>query len=62
MGQRQRVKVNQRQARSLSFESMDEGEFKETIRAMSEYIARTYWPSLTPQQIEQMAEAMPEAA
>lgn len=62
MGQRQRVKLKQRQARSLSFESMDEGEFRETIRAMSEYIAREYWPALTPEQIEAMAEAMPEAA
>lgn len=47
---------------SLSFENMDEGEFKAVIRQMSQYIADTYWPDCTPAQIEDMAQAMPEAA
>lgn len=54
--------ITYRVPRSLSFTSMDEVEFKATIRAMSEYIAKTYWPNLSPEQIEEMAEAMPEAA
>lgn len=57
----QRIKVNQRIPRSLSWASMDEGEFRETIRALSNYIAVEYWPDLTAQQIEELAEAMPEA-
>lgn len=58
----QRIRVIYRIPRSLSFESMDEGEFKAVVRRISNHIAATYWPSLTAQQIEQMAEAMPEAA
>lgn len=43
--------------KSLSFDNMDEGEFHETARAMCRFIAEKYWPSLTPEQIEQMAES-----
>lgn len=57
----QKVKIAHRIPRSLSFASMDEGEFRETIRALSNYIAVEYWPDLTAQQIEELAEAMPEA-
>lgn len=42
--------------KSLSFENMDEGEFYETARAMCRFIANKYWPLLTPEQIEKMAE------
>lgn len=62
MGVKQRVKVMQRIPRSLSFASMDEGTFRETIRAISNYIASEYWPNLSPEQIEEMAAVMPEAA
>lgn len=48
--------------KSLSFESMDEGEFQETFKAMCNHIAETYWQGCTAEQIEQMAQAMPEAA
>lgn len=58
----QKIKVNQRIPRSLSFASMDEGDFRETLQAMCRFIAAEYWPDLTPEQIEEMAEAMPEAA
>ena len=47
---------------SLSFGSMDEGQFREVIRGMSRYIAKKYWPEMTPEEIEQMAETMPEVA
>jgi len=41
---------------SLSFESMDDGEFHEVIAAFCAYVSHKYWPSLEPEQIEQMAE------
>lgn len=43
--------------RSLSFESMDQGEFSAVIAAMCAHVSRTYWPSLSPEKIEAMAEA-----
>lgn len=48
--------------RSLSYESMDQGEFELAFRAFTRYIAKTYWPSLTPEQIERMAGFMQDAA
>ena len=48
--------------RSLSFESMDEGEFREVMRGLCRYIAATYWPSCTPEQVEQMAGCMIQEA
>jgi hypothetical protein len=51
-----------RQARSLSFESMDDGEFSEVFREFSRYVCKTYWPTSTPEKIEAMAGLMAEAA
>lgn len=48
--------------RSLSYESMDETEFRACVSAMCRYVSRTYWPSCTPDQIEAMASAWVEAA
>lgn len=48
--------------RSLSFASMDEGEFREVSRAFAAYVARTYWRTCTPEEIESMAACMPEVA
>ena len=45
--------------KSLSYESMDEGEFKETIVAICRYIADHYWPDMKPDQVERLAEIMP---
>lgn len=47
---------------SLSFENMDDGVFHQVFRRMCEHVAETYWTDCTPEQIEQMAQAMPEAA
>lgn len=44
--------------RSISFDSMDEAEFKALGRALSRYISKQYWPALGPEQIELMAESM----
>ena len=40
---------------SLSFESMDEGRFKEVFSQFCQYVIREYWPGMTEEQIEQMA-------
>lgn len=42
--------------RSLSFESMDEGEFKEVIKAMCSYVSAKYWPTVSAEKIEAMAD------
>ena len=48
--------------RSISFASMDDGEFRDVIARMCAYVARTYWPQCSAQQIEQMAACFVEAA
>lgn len=47
---------------SLSFESMEEGEFKEVIAGLCRHISAKYWPDLDPDQIEAMAESWVDAA
>jgi hypothetical protein len=49
--------VTVRVPRSLSFDSLDEIEFKEAVKIICRYMATTYWPTMTPEQIEDMAEA-----
>jgi hypothetical protein len=46
---------------SLSYDSMDEGEFQQAVKEICAWISRRYWTSLTPEQIEAMADAMVEA-
>lgn len=46
--------------RSLSFESMDEGEYKQAARGISRTISERYWPDLDPERIENMADCMVE--
>lgn len=43
--------------RSLSFESMDQGEFKEVITRMCQYVSKQYWGGLSADKIEAMADA-----
>lgn len=47
--------VTYRIPRSLSYESMDEAEFKGVVTAMCRHVAKTYWPTCTPEQVEAMA-------
>lgn len=47
---------------SLSFESMEQGEFREVITGLCRHISDKYWPSLTPEQVEEMAESFVDAA
>ena len=42
--------------RSLSFESMGEDEFKDVITGLCGHVSKTYWPSLSADQIAAMAE------
>ena len=43
--------------RSLSFESMDEAEFQAVALAICRFISVRYWPTLTAEQIAEMAES-----
>lgn len=47
---------------SLSFESMDQSRFEDVYGAMCEYVARTYWPELSAEQVAEMVDLMPEIA
>jgi hypothetical protein len=53
--------VEYRQAQSLSYESMEDGQFREVIAAMCRHVSRTYWPSCKPEEIERMASCWVEA-
>lgn len=53
--------VEQRIPRSLSYHSMDEGEFRRTVTAFCKYVSRAYWPTCKPEEIERMAELWVEA-
>ena len=48
--------VLHRTAKSISFSDMDDGEFHEVMRGLCRHIAATYWPSMTAERIEEMAE------
>ena len=49
-----------KQPRSLAFESLDQGEFYELMKSLCRHIAETYWPHLTPEQVQEMAESFVE--
>lgn len=51
-----------RQALSLSFENMDEGEFEETYTGLCQHIVARYWPGLGQAAIEEMSSLVGEAA
>ena len=44
--------------RSLSFESMDEMEFHNAAKGICRTISERYWPDMSPERIESMAELM----
>lgn len=47
---------------SLAFESMDDGEFHEVMAAICRYVSKTYWPTVSPEDVERMAELWVTAA
>ena len=49
-----------KQPRSLSFESMEQGQFYEFTRAACRHIASTYWPHLTAEAVQEMADTFPD--
>lgn len=53
--------VDYRVPKSLSFENMDEPEFRQVFQGLCEHVSKAYWPSLTPEQVAEMAETMPES-
>lgn len=53
------MSVIQRVPRSLSFESLDDGEFHEVFTAICRHIAANYWKDLTAEEVAKMAEIMP---
>ena len=50
----------QRIPRSFGFESMDEDEYRGAVNGICRYVSERYWPTLTPEQVEQMAESWVE--
>ena len=52
--------VLHRTPQSLSFESLDEGDFHDAARGLCRWIAAEYWPTLTPEAIEEMAASFVE--
>ena len=47
-----------KQPRSIAFDRIDQGHFFELMIELSTYIAKTYWPQCTAEQIEEMVLAM----
>ncbi|MGJ8524073.1 hypothetical protein R84981_002790 [Carnimonas sp. R-84981] len=50
--------LESRQPKSMAFDAMDQTEFFTMVTELCQYIARTYWPSMTGEQVEDMAQAM----
>lgn len=51
-------KVTVQVARSLSFDELDEGEFQTLCAAIYDRIASEYWPHMSAEQVQRMADAM----
>jgi len=48
--------------RSLAFENMDQGQFFEVCKAFCRHIAATYWPEMTAEAVQEMADSFVEEA
>jgi hypothetical protein len=46
-----------KEARSISFDELDEGQFQELVSAIYKHIAAKYWPTMTAEAVEIMVEA-----
>ena len=49
-----------KQPRSLAFESMEQGEFFELMKSLCRHIAEAYWPHLSAEQVQEMADTFPD--
>lgn len=47
-----------KQARSLAFDELDEGEFAEFFKGICDHVSRTYWPHMEPEVIEEQVRMM----
>lgn len=52
--------VEQRIPLSLSFESMEQGEFEEVVKGLCRHIGAEYMHGMTPEQVQEMVEVMPD--
>ena len=43
--------------KSISYDSMDEEEFRMVLKGLCKYMSKRYWPSMSPDELEQMVEA-----
>lgn len=50
----------QKLPRSIGFDVMDESEYRDAVQGICRYVSARYWPTLTPEQVEQMAESWVE--
>jgi len=50
--------VEYRVPKSLSFENMDEPDFRQVFWALCDHVSKTYWPSLSAESVAEMAEMM----
>lgn len=49
-------------AQSIAFDEMEEGDFHRLWQGICRHLCERYWPGMKPEEIEAMAELMPEAA
>lgn len=56
------MQVIHRTPLSISFDNMDETEFRDLSRDLARHVCREYWPTCTPEEVEQMAACMPAEA
>jgi len=54
--------VEYRVPKSLSFESMDQDDFEAVFQKLCKHVSDHYWPSLSEDEVREMAETMPEVA
>lgn len=51
-------KFQVKEAQSLSFDSMEQGDFEKFYKGICQHICNEYWPHMTPEEVEVMADAM----
>jgi hypothetical protein len=51
-------RITRKVAKSISFDDMEEGAFKALFTGICSHICQTYWPGMTPEQVERQAEIM----
>lgn len=50
----------QKLPRSFGFETMDEDEYRDSVKGICRYVSDRYWPTVSPEQVEAMAESWVE--